>query len=68
MGDHKGTNTYGNNDILTDRLNACKNPRGVLAALALFLEPRIQNGNHIADEGEITIRDVLPVLDETKRN
>ena len=63
----KGTTTYGNNDRLTERINRCHNPRLALALLVAILEPRINNVENTIDKSEVTICDVLPILNESKR-
>lgn len=63
----KGTTTYGNNDRLTERINRCKNPRLALALLVAILEPRVNQIENTIDKSEIPVRDVLAVLNESKR-
>lgn len=52
---------------LTERINATKNPKRTLAALAFLLEPRVQNIEDGIQDLEISLSEVLPGLDVTKR-
>jgi len=53
---------------LTERINATKNPKRTLAALAFLLEPRVQNIEDRMDDLGISFSEVLPGLDVTKRH
>ena len=56
-----------NLERLTNRLNRCHNPRLALALLVAVLEPHVNQIDNTVDKSEVVLCDILPLLNETKR-
>lgn len=49
-----------------NRINDCQHPRRVFAALALLAEMRVQDADHMIDQGQVLLRELPALLQKTK--
>lgn len=49
-----------------NRINDCQHPRRVFAALALLAKMRVQDADHMIDQGQVLLRELPALLQKTE--